>query len=283
MAPRKRAAPSVNATIDSNRCRGGRGGTSKQATSVKARFDSNSYNGARDPLPDGPFLADVHLGMLAAVVDDLEHARIAQENRLNAFKKTHPDQSTDLFDAILEIAQTAEHAAILKLRRAMRRHPLWPWAKGIKGLGEKQFARLLGAIGDPYWNDGFYPDPSGAKDEDGKPVMLRHNRPRTVRGLRKYCGYHVWDDGTAPHPEDRTQNDWKGDARTRTRRITESLLKCGDPTYRAVYDKERVRVADSVHVDVCKPCGPKGKPAKAGSPRSLALAPARDGAAQDRQ
>ncbi len=219
----------------------------------------------------GPFLADPVLGILAEVVDDLESTRIANENRYRSLTDTsergyglslhHPEVLS--LAATIAAMKDHEHQAILNLKRAMRRHPLWDWAKPISGIGEKQLARLLSSIGDPYWND-------------------LHERPRKLTELRAYCGYHVlhpggqdhighhvlFAAGVAPKRQRGQKSNWNEDARKRAWLIATSCMKKQGP-YREVYDATRAKYADAVHNADCVRCGPKGKPALAGSPLSL--------------
>jgi hypothetical protein len=145
----------------------------------------------------------------------------------------------------------------------MRRHPLWAWAKPINGVGEKQLARLLASIGDPYWND-------------------LHERPRKLTELRAYCGYHVlhpggqdhighhvsFAAGVAPKRQRGQQANWNKNARMRTWLIATSCIK-KQGIYRTVYEQSRAKYAEAVHAVECVRCGPKGKPALPGSPLSL--------------
>lgn len=131
-------------------------------------------------------IADPTLALLAEVLDDLERTRIANENRLRQLTRTATDadgidRGFGLDDSHPDVARLAgivagiaklEHDATLNLQRQMRMHPLGQWVKAQSGIGEKQAARLLAAIGDPYWN-------------------TLHNRPRTVSELWAYCGLHV--------------------------------------------------------------------------------------------
>lgn len=150
----------------------------------------------------GPFLMDPALLMAAAVVDDLERTRIANENRLRQLTRTeadsdglergfgldltHPDVAR--LAGIVEGLVALEHQAVLQLQRTMRAHPLGAHVAATRGLGEKQAARLLAAVGDPYWN-------------------TLHDRPRTVSQLWAYCGLHTLpvdheSAGTQPSPVD---------------------------------------------------------------------------------
>lgn len=144
--------------------------------------------------PRGPVLHDPILWLHAQVVADLEAQRIANENRLRTLTTTDPDddgvmRGFGLDESHPDVARLAaivnalaglEHQAVLNLSRAMRKHPLGPWCKAQKGVGDKQAARLLAAVGDPYWN-------------------TLHARPRTVSELWAYCGLHVLPAGRFDH------------------------------------------------------------------------------------
>ena len=228
----------------------------------------NQVEGALGPILDNPVL-----GLLAETLDDIEHMRCAAENRLRTLTDTsdrgfgldlrHPDVAN--LAATVTTLQDLEHQAILNLQRAMRKHPLWTWAKPIRGLGEKQFARLLASIGDPYWNH-------------------LHDRPRKLSELRAYCGFHVLhpggkaqaDDqstnaaGVAPKRQRGQQANWNDAARKRAWLIATSCVKQPKGTrYRDIYDTTRAKYADAVHHTECVRCGPSGKPAQPGSPLSL--------------
>ena len=239
----------------------------------------------------GPILADPLLGMCADVVDDLESVRIANENRYrtltaqdehgHGLDDAHPDVAR--LRAIVDALAGAEHQAILNLQRAMRQHPLGAWVKAQPGVGEKQAARLLAVIRDPYWND-------------------LHNRPRTVSELWAYCGFHVLPGrhrnsgaqperasgsnvhpgnhegpdahqpcvaGVAPKRQRGQRSNWNEDARKRAWLIAASCVKQPANTpWRHVYDTTRTKYADATHTTECVRCGPKGKPAQPGTPLS---------------
>ncbi len=169
------------------------GQVTRETPSTTARVGTcspSATNVLTSPMPapsrSGPILIDPTLLMAAQVVDDLERTRIANENRLRQMTRdvedsdgnergfgldeSHPDVAR-LAGIVAAIADL-EHQAVLGLQRAMRRHPLGPWVKAQKGVGEKQAARLLAAVGDPYWN-------------------TLHGRPRTVSELWAYCGLHT--------------------------------------------------------------------------------------------
>lgn len=218
-----------------------------------------SAKGSATPMTDLPVLADPFLALAADVLDDLERVRIANENRLRQLTRTeedsdgeergfgltedHPDVAR--LAALVKALADAEHQAELNLKRQLRKHPLGPWVKQARGVGEKQAARLLASIGDPYFND-------------------LHNRPRLVSELWSYCGY---GDAAAQVRRRGEKANWSANAKMRAYLVAVSIVKAGGP-YREVYDAARVKYADAVHPLECKRCGPAGKPAQPGSPIS---------------
>lgn len=214
--------------------------------------------------------------MAAATLDDLERTRIAAENRLRQFTRTEVDSDGELrgFGLTLahpDVAQLSvlvdglaalEHQAALQIQRAVRKHPLGPWIKATIGVGEKQAARLLAAIGDPYIN-------------------TLHNRPRTVSELWAYSGLHVLPGGhcsagdqNPPAAEEPTsaggdthlrrdahlstgvaarrrkgvKSNWSTDAKMRAYLIATSCMKQRTSPYRDTYDTRREHTA-TTHPD----------------------------------
>lgn len=255
--------------------------------------DSHGDGDTQEPTAvRGPILADPILGVAADVVGDLEAVRVANENRLRTLTATdeyghglspeHPDVAR--LSTLVDSLGKAEHQAILNLQRVMRAHPLGAWVKAQPGVGEKQAARLLAVIRDPYWND-------------------LHDRPRTVSELWAYCGFHVLPGGhlrgdshirsaagsnvhpgrhgpadthsapaagVAPKRQRGHKSNWNEDARKRAWLIAASCVKQpADTRWRKVYDDTRAKYADAVHQTACVRCGPKGKPAQPGTPLSL--------------
>lgn len=271
-------------------------------------------------------LLDPALCLAADVLDDIERVKIANENRLRQLTRSvedadgevrgfgldesHPDVAR--LAAIVESLARVEHDATLQLQRQLRKHPLGPWMASQKGIGEKQGARLLAAIGDPYIRPRI-------EYEDGRVLA---EGPRTVSALWAYCGYHVLpigdhtridnhmsrvadradlpagqidldvqaahasghggdpshspfdahapDAGVAPKRARGAKANWNATAKMRAYLVAEKVIQCGNPGYRDVYDKRKAATEDRVHVVPCVRCGPKGKPAPAGSPWSKA-------------
>jgi hypothetical protein len=236
-------------------------------------------NGGQKPKRCKLDLSDPLLNMAAEVLDDLEKARISNENRLRQLTRSVEDKDGELrgfglslnhpdvnqLAALVKDLRQAEHRAELNLKRTLRKHPLGSWIKNTHGIGEKQGARLLAALGDPYWHPAY-------------------DRPCTVSELWAYCGYHVLDvnmklgsdsgHGTedahrscARVAASRTRGvkiNWSPLAKMRTFLITESIVKVGG-SYRTVYDQGREKYADAVHQVPCVRCGPSGHPAMPGS------------------
>jgi hypothetical protein len=204
---------------------------------------------------------DSVLLVCAAALDDIEKVRIATQNRVRDLTRDEPDKDGEQrglglnadvpevarMQAIADGLAALEHDAELTLKRALRGHPLHTWIAGQRGIGEKQAARLLAAVGDPYVDD-------------------RTGQPRTVSALWKYCGYDVRD-GAAPRRRKGQKSNWNAEARMRTRLVAESIVKAGGP-WREIYDKARVLYDGAVHDRPCVQCGPSGKPAPEGSPLS---------------
>jgi hypothetical protein len=223
-------------------------------------------------------LADPFLALAADVLDDTERTRIANENRLRQLTRSaidadgeergfgldeaHPDVAR--LAAIVQTLAKVEHDATLNLQRQMRRHPLGAWVKTQIGIGEKQAARLLATIGDPYWN-------------------TLYDRPRTVSELWAFCGLHVLPvghkaivtqgadaggdsssaGGDPSHPGSDAQTpttgvaarrrkgqraNWSTTAKTRAYLIATSCIKQARSPYRATYDKRRAHTA-TTHPD----------------------------------
>lgn len=204
-------------------------------------------------------LADPTLVLAADILDDLERVKIANANRLRALTRdtedsdgemrgfgldeSHPDVAR--LAALVAMLEKAEHDATLNLQRAMRRHPLGPWVKAQRGIGEKQAARLLATIGDPYLNGNT-------------------GLPRTVSALWAYCGLHVISAGGDPGQSKADAQDgvagvaarrqkgqranWSTLAKTRAWLVIQSCMKQLDAAC-----KTDTGIAD--HIDGCA-CSP---------------------------
>lgn len=255
-------------------------GRDQTSTSGQAELATHGVTAARGPILEDPFL-----GILAETVDDLEGTRKALANRYRQLTRVGPDKDGKhrgfgLPESAPEVAAVRallvavggdrldgsggiEHQAVLKLNGQMRKHLLWKtWGVHQKGVGEKQLARLLASIGDPYWNG-------------------LHGRPRRVSELWSYCGLSVVHSagqrpsdtqtslagGVAPKKQRGQKVEWSTDARMRAWNIAGSCLKA-QGGYAGVYYEARTKYAESLHPTVCVRCGPEKNPAQPGSPLS---------------
>jgi hypothetical protein len=210
----------------------------------------------------GPLLFDPYLCLLSDSLDDIEALRMATENRVRSLTRNEADSDGEVRGlgldarspevatamAMLETMRDLENEAIKSIQRAVRKHPLYGWVKRNKGIGEKQAARLLAVVGDPYWND-------------------LHERPRTVSELWAYAGYSVVG-GSAQRRRKGVKSNWNDKAKSRAFLMAQSCVKALGGHYREVYDAARTQYTDAVHPVECVRCGPAGKPAPAGSPLS---------------
>lgn len=204
-------------------------------------------------------LADPFLALSSDIVDDLERTRIANENRLRQLIRSeadsdgeergfgltldHPDVQN--LRMLVDGLSVLEQQAVKQMSKRMKSDKLGPYVKGLKGVGDKQAARLIAVIGDPYINSST-------------------GQPRTVSQLWAYCGLHVLD-GSAARRKKGVKANWSTTAKTRAYLISESMLRSGN---REAYDKRRDHTEGKLHDKNCVRCGPSGKPALEGSPWS---------------
>jgi hypothetical protein len=245
-------------------------------------------------------LDDSVLTLASAVLDDLESVRIANENRLRQLTRSVEDKdgqdrgfglsihNPDVLALAGIVAAMncksevlndlgwvrpakqrgkpccLEHSAESNLAALMKRHPLGPWVTRMKGVGDKQAARLLAAVGDPYWN-------------------YLYDRPRLVSELWSYCGY---GDAEKQVRRKGVKSNWSNDAKKRVHLIAKKCVlqlskpcysvkgddglvihtvhaegECVCGGYRLLYDERKAHYAGSVHPRECVRCTGNGEPA----------------------
>lgn len=199
-------------------------------------------------------MSDMMLNTVAAHLDDIEELRKSTANRLRILTATEPDEDgvvrgfglgdnhpvvASLRES-LDVLQVEENETIKILQKQMKAHPLGPWVAAQKGVGEKQAARLLAVIGDPYWVD-----EAEFEDDEGN-VVVRSGGPRTVSQLWAYAGLHVdRQNNTAVWRRKGVQSNWKTAIKTRAYLVATSCIKQTASPYRKVYDERRARTAVS--------------------------------------
>lgn len=211
----------------------------------------------------GPILRDPILCLYADVLDDLEDARKANENRFRQLTRSVADEDGEMrgfglspnapgvirLAETLSILETANKQATRNLEKAMKDHPLGAWVKAQNGLGEKTIARLLAAIGDPYWND-------------------LHDRPRTVSELWAYCGLAVLSDGRRQKRTKGQKSNWSDTAKMRLWNVVQPIIKNRNSPYRKLYDEVKESYQGRTYDDRYVGTKLKGKLIEAGDPIS---------------
>lgn len=222
-------------------------------TAARGGQDSRGRTASDAQKATAPAQLDPVLFVLADSLDDLERTRIANENRVRQLTYTGTDadgqmrgfgmdasvpqvaQLAGIVDALRKLEKQAERA----LTKHLRLHPLYPWITATVGVGEKQGARLLAAIGDPYWN-------------------TSHDRPRTVSQLWAYCGLHVLPGpttqdappvqaasvpGVAAKRQRGVRANWSGTAKMRAYLVARSCMQQAASPYRSTYVGRRAHTA----------------------------------------
>jgi len=201
--------------------------------------------------PAGADLHDALLAVLADALDDLERVRIATQNRVRSLQQVKGLEGTK-FEAnladLLDSLAALEKKATLDLQRAMRLHPLGAHVKATKGLGEKQAARLLAAIGNPadrpnpakLWQYAGHGDPLRSRKRKGQVVEFNPTAKMRVHlcaesAMKTRCGACTEAAKATRPPEPEHAAPWQ------------PPHDCTCPTthpLRAVYDRERLKWAD---------------------------------------
>ena len=162
------------------------------------------------------------LKMAADSLGDIESLRIASENRLRSLTRSEEDSDGEMRGLgldenhpdvaraalMVENIKSLEAAQVKTIQQMMRRHPLYGWVKNSIGVGEKQAARLLATIGDPYIAERVI------KTKDGK-IQDIVTGPRTAREFMSYCGYGIGEDGQARRRKKGEKSNWNVDAKMR--------------------------------------------------------------------
>ncbi|AWY05484.1 hypothetical protein PBI_MORRISSEY_42 [Gordonia phage Morrissey] len=237
--------------------------TTEQPIQTTEAGDHSRHDTQSGTVPGlGPILDDPTLRVLAENVDDLENLRKASENRIRQLTRAEVDTDGEIrghgltedhpnvvkLRASLDLIAQAEKMSVSNLERAMKDHPLGPWIKAQNGLGLKTTARLLSAIGDPYWND-------------------LHNRPRTVSELWAYCGLAVHGGYAQKRTKGQVSN-WSDTAKMRVWNMVQPIIKNRNSPYRHLYDQVKAGYVGAVYDERMAGKMFKGKPIEVGQPLS---------------
>lgn len=176
------------------------------------------------------------LTYLVASFQGAQKERIRVANRIFAVARADVeiDPGHPLVMHLRSLEET-EHNLELTIKRLWRKHPLAPWAKGIKGLGELSMAKLISELrGNPLI---AYPRPWA---EDGKTVVALPPQRRTLAQLWAYCGV---GDPRRKRKEAKTRDTLLSCGNVRIRRelylISDHFIKARTPVYRDIYDERK--------------------------------------------
>ena len=214
-------------------------------------------------------LHDPTLRLFSETLDAAEKQKNATANRLRSIIAAEPELEANPVIEVIKIALKrqveVETLLVTQMKKHIKQTPFAGWIKAERGVGAKQAARLLAAIGDPYWMDRYQMNPKVA----GSPLTftLVESRPRTVSELWSFAGYSV-NGGAARSLRKREVANWSPKAKMRAFLVAQSCMKQKDSgsRYRAVYDLGRAQYFDAVHMVECERCAPRGKPAAIGTP-----------------
>jgi hypothetical protein len=230
---------------------------------VQPSADTQTMEPAEATIEPSPYQ---ELRIWSEMYQDAMQARISATNRSER-GGVHPD----LYAMHIKQLEKTEHDVALELVRAYRKTVsprVRSWQVESPGIGEHLLARLLGIIGHPCLATPYHWEGVG---KDNRRLVADEPYDRSISQLWAYCG--VGD------PE----------RKRRKGQTVEEAMACGIPLaksvlyllaqacvkvnrgpYREHYDAARAKYRDRLHKVDCPACGPKGKPAKPGTPWSAA-------------
>lgn len=249
------------------------------------------------------------LDRISYSLNDLEAARKAISNRIDANERGHDDgqqllwrsrkddaaqrlvadqrKSDDLLEQIGKMSPglgsmyrtyyvllDEEHKVTLDLQKAVKAHPLGAWCASMPGVGPKQFGRLLGAIGNPYWNalegrprrgpaelwayTGYHVLPASQTTADTQP-RAAGGQPSATSTDQIESGPHTLGvGGVAPKRTKGVRANWNSEAKMRAFLIAQSCVKQKGneaAVYRTLYEQARAAEDHKVHNAACAQCG----------------------------
>lgn len=115
------------------------------------------------------------------ILDTVERARLAAENRIGAWEREGIEVDGAMREVLTQLAAT-EDAVGKQLDRTVHSHPLYLFIAQTVGLGDRTGARLLAAVGDPLTRPAII-------DRDSKEVLAPARPRRGVAEFWQYCGH----------------------------------------------------------------------------------------------
>lgn len=189
--------------------------------------------------------------LAAETLLDIEKARIATSHRIGAYERTKGganvkvptiDANLETLRSIMERLEVEEGACVKQLDKTLRQHPLGRLQAETNGFGAKQYGRLLGALGNPFWA-------GTPHDYDPKKSFPR----RGPAQLWAYCGFDPINGLGRKRAKGQLAN-WNSAAKMRAWVIAKQVEKTPKSPYRTVYVETKVKYADAVHLVECAQC-----------------------------
>ena len=213
----------------------------------------------------------LRLRVLSEMYWDAQDYRKANANRQRS--ETVVDMPEVLeADRLVRSAEDQLSKAMVRELRAVAPQSILDWRSDSPGVGEHLLARLLGAIGEPY-----YATPAHWEGKGRGERKLVWDQPfiRNIDKLWAYCGV---GDPSRKRRKGMSAEDGAalGNPRAKVilRLIAESCTKQVGSRYEIVYRKAREDYESRVHTEACPQCkgsSQPGQPWKAGHQHAAAL------------
>lgn len=206
------------------------------------------------------------LRIWSEMYQDAMQVRIAATNRA---ERSPTDKDVPRYAIHIKLLTETEHECALELVRTYRKTvpaSVRAWQKESPGIGEHLLARLLGIIGNPVLAQPYHWEGVG---KDNRRLVADEPYRRSISQLWSYCG--VGDPERKRRKGQTVEEAMAAGiplAKSVLYLLAQACVKVNKGVYREHYDAARLRYADRVHAKECPPCGPKGKPAKVGTPWS---------------
>lgn len=124
-------------------------GTSHNVPLIRRVYDSFRGRPGRVELATPRVCASIN----ELVTPEVAMLRMRQCNLVPALGGWHAMTDADALSYLIAdlLADDISNAMSVKVVKAVRRHPLWPYAKFVRGLTEENLSHVIGAVLDPRW------------------------------------------------------------------------------------------------------------------------------------